>query len=582
MLEGKDTSQLSNVTVTDWMIQEEPQLVKKIYDYFFHSDMEMSYDGEENRKRLNQVSDFISKNALELYGSLSNAEKLLLYIMKNGFGWIVYDNIESTLKIIATIFHFHPDELSASLNSLFKKFLLFKYERLKRYNFFFSPPIFLRNINPSAEAERILNNHPATYCGISGKDLLTAHYIPLIAGFISYVINFAPRSSETNEIHKIDLAKMLEFFADFGEKNELETLIKKLCRFGFFQKFNNRIILNKSLLDSILKLSINEQLFIIFLYDFMDKFDFRKSAFMTLKILGLRSYVDKKCIPLRELFFYYLNNEIYIALKNEAKSLKLLLQQEELRFVLFVKSLEVENIATLQRGSPGTISIAKDAIIMNEPHASLLNHVDFGGHFSEDNFIVEANYEVIVEPYLKPEILFKLAIIAEPLTIQTVSLFKITKESIYRSFAYGIKKEEVLEFLKAHSKHALPQNVAEGIESLINSLSLDKMDSYQIIQVNAHYSFQIKDHFKNHIIEIEPHTFLVFDPQLMKSIEGFCKKEKITIRHIHDFLNDKGQLFSLPDYLNHNIKHLHTMKDFFDFYGNEPSKGNLKIDNGVE
>lgn len=577
MLDGKESVNLSSQSVMDWMIKEEPALVKKIYDYFYQTDIEVSFDTVENTTRLAQVSEFISKNAVKMYGSLNKSEKLLLYIMKNGFGWIVYESLDSCAKIIAKIFHFNPEELMAAVESLFKKFLLFKFERLKKYSFFFSPPVFLRNIDQIIDRHEIFGdnqNHD-----LEASDLLTSQYIPLIAGFISYIVTYSPRSSETNEIHKIDLSKMLEFFADFAEKNYLEQVIKKLTRFGFFQKFNNRIIINKSLFDVITKLSINEQLFIIFLYDFMDKFDFRKSAFMTLKILATQSFTKSQSLPLRELFFYYLNNEIYISLKNEGKNMKMLLQQEELKFIFFVKQLESEHIVEIGRRDPGTVSIATDSIIMNEPHASLLNKVDFTDRFMEDKFIVEANYEIIIEPNLRPDVLFRIALIAEPLTIQTISIFKITKESIYRSFAYGIKKEEIMEFLTAHSKHTIPENVTQGIQSFIKSLTLNVEGSYKILQISAHSSGQVKDNFLNHIIEVEPHTFIVFDKEIQKKIEDFCKAQKIPLKLVNDFLSEKYTASLTQNMLNHNIKHLHTMKDFFDYYGNEPTGVNLKIDN---
>lgn len=576
MFEGQ-SNLISSKSISDWLIKEEPQLVKKIYDHFFNTNKELSFDSEENTRRLNEVSSYLAIHAPRIYSGLSKSEKLLLYIMKSGFGWIVYENIESTLKIISKIFHFEYEEILKAVDSLFRKHLLFKFERLKNYSFFFLPPVFLRSIN-IVDKEEIFGEED---CPEISMDLLDKQYIPLIAGLISYVVTYSPRSSETNEIHKIDLAKMLDFFSDFAEKEYLEEIIKKLTRFGFFQKFNNRIIINKQLFDAIINLSINEQLFIIFLYEFMDKFDFRKSAFMTLKILALQTFTKKTGMPLRELFFHYLNNEIYISLKNEPKNMKFLLKQEELKFIFFVKNLEMENIVVLRRQYPDVISIATDYIIMNEPQASLLNNIDFSNRFMDDKFIVEANYEVIVEPYVRPDIVFRLALIAEPLTIQTISIFRITKESIYRSFAYGIKKEEILEFINTFSRHPISGIVKEGVQSFIDSLILDSMTNYKIIQVSAHYSSKIKDNFMNQLIEVEPHTFLVFDSDLLKRIEEFCKAQRIAVKYINDFLNEKYHSSLIQSMFTHNIKHLHTMKDFFDYYGNEPIGVILKIDNGM-
>jgi hypothetical protein len=80
---------------------------------------------------------------------------------------------------------------------------------------------------------------------------------------------------------------------------------------------------------------------------------------------------------------------------------------------------------------------------------------------------------------------------------------------------------------------------------------------------------------------VEPHTFLVFDKVLLKSIEEFCRNQHILLKYVNDFLNEKYHSSLVANPLNHNIKHLHTMKDFFEFYGNEPSGVNLKIDNSI-
>lgn len=577
MLTEKDTQQITSRSVYDWMIAEEPTLVKRIHDHFYGTNLPLSFDTAENTERLKKVSDYIEANSSRFYSELTPAEKLLLYIMKNGFGWIVYENMDATLKIIATIFRMDFASVQAAAESLSKKFLLFKYERLKQYSFLFVPPVFLRNIDIPREEVLGVPDDTKTL----PNDRLGNHTIPLIAGLISYIVTYSPRSSENNEIHKIDMTKMLEFFGDSADRSELEGVIKKLSRFGFFQKFNNRIIINKAMFDAIVKLSLNEQLFIIFLYDFMHRFDFRKSAFMTLKILAMRSH-QKKSTSLRELFFHYLNNETYITLKNENKSLRLLLQQEELKFIFFVRNLESEGIARIIKKDPERVSIGTDSILMNEPHTSLLNDVDFSPRFVQDKFVIEPNFEVIVEPFTQPSILFRLALISEPATIQTISIFRINRQSIYRSFAYGVKKDEILPFLREYSKHEIPKNVEEGIQDFVATLSAENFEKYFIIQVSAQSSGVISDRFKNQLIEVEPHTFLVFDEPLLKTIEEFCKNEKITYKRVRDFLGDSYYSSLSNNPLEQNIKHLHKLKDFFDFYGNEPTGANrLRIDTGA-
>lgn len=579
MLKNSGDVNISNKSVLKWMINEEPNLVQKVVKYYLHEDMEVSFDSNENERRLLLVSESIEGKIEAIYNNLNGFEKTLIYIMSNSFGWIVYQNIDETINIIAHVFRINTRALRDAVDSLLRKFIIFRYERLKRYNLLFSPPAILKQLSVFLTKEKFLSETFGFTANDIQENLSIYQYISLVSGFISYVITYSPRSSESNEIHKIDLSKMVDFFSDFVSPKEVIKIIKKLSRFGFFEKHNNRILINKSFLDKMVELSINEQLFVIFLYDFMDKFDFKKSYFMTLKILAHQ----KDCISLRELFYYYLNNETYLFLKSEGKKkLRVLLQHEELKFTFFIKSLEEENIATIQRKNKKAISIATDYIILNEPHISLLNNSDLSRKFRSTKFIVEQNYEIIVEPYVKPDILFKLTLFTEPVTMQTISIFKITQESIYRSFAYGIQKEDIIRFLKKHSKHKLPNNVIAGIESFINNLEINKLDKYKIIQLNSTNSHKIKENFRNKVIELEPHIFLVFDEKILNSIKEFCDENKLNLRYIEDFLHDESYYYKAHENdLRQHLRHLHTIKEFFDFYGSSVDGTGVKIDNKI-
>lgn len=579
MLNGGQNFQITSQSVQDWMIDSEPELVRRLHSYYTGTESPLSFDSDLNRARLSEVSAIIEKNAESIYRSLGKCEKFLVSIMHSGFGWIVYENIESTLHILSKIFRLDAEELKKAMENLFSRYLLFKFERLKRYNFLFSPPVFLRCAGPFIADNDILGAESPVE--LKPEEIGSHQYISLIAGLISYIITNSPRSSESNEIHKIDMTKMLDFFADFSDPQGVENIIKKLSRFGFFQKVNNRIVINKSLFDTIVGLSVNEQLFIIHLYDFMARFDFKQSAFMTLKNMANWSRTRKHPIALRALFFFYLNNEIYVSLKNEPRNMRLMVQQEELKFLFFLKNLEMENIVKIHKANGDKISIGTDCLVMNEPHGSLLTGADYSNRFQASHFIVEPNFEIIAEPYIHPSVLFRLALMTEPQTIQTMSIFKITKESIYRSFAYGVKKEDVIPFLREHSEHAIPDNVTASIESFIKDLSVESMENYRIIQVSAHHSGQVRDHFKNRLIEVEPHTFIVFERELSDRIAQFCKENKITCRFIENFLDNRFFDSLSGNTLDHNIKHLHKMQNFFDFYGSLPAGGNIKIDNHI-
>jgi hypothetical protein len=560
----------------DWISKSEPQLVKDIHYYFFKKDLEQSYDSEENKKRLSEIEKYYQENISSIYFSLTKSEKVILYLMQNSFGWLVYDRVENLTKLIAKFFNFSPEEVSIAINSLLNRYIIFNYKRLNLYDFLYCPPVFLKYIFEYLRNDFSNNNS----IEIKPENILKENYIQLIAGLISYIVNYSPRSSENNEIHKIDLEKLLEFFSDFAEKDQIERIIKKLTRFGFFQKYSNRVIINKFLFDTIVKLSVNEQLFIIFLYEFLDQLEFHKPTFMAIKILSHYYLIYKKPLPLKELFFYYINAELYFTPKNENKNLLSMLKHEEIKFMSFVRQLEHHKIAKVIKAGD-TVSLTNDSIIMNEPAISLLNDFDLSSNYPQTTFVVDSNFEIFAEPEIRPDILFKVALISEPKTIQLMSIFRITKESLKKSLAYGMKKEEIIEFLRVHSKHKIPENVEKSIIKTLNEITFEEFKNYKIVQISAHFSSFIREKYKNSIIEIEPHTFLIFDENILKNIEEYCNENKVSIKYITDFLGEKYHQLVTKFQLEHNIKHLHTIKDFLNFYGSQHLGNILKVDNKI-
>ncbi len=573
MFEVKNSLLSNEENFVNWICKSEPNLIKRIYEYYFKSEIEISFDTDENKKRLFAIEEKFAQNSKEIFNSLNKVEKLLLELMENSFGWLVYDEIDNLVKIISKLFNFSEQNIKEAINSLLSRFIIFNYKRLNYYDYLFCPPIFLKSLQP------LLKDFNINYDTIESENLLENNYLQLIAGLISYVINYSPRSSENNEIHKIDLEKLLDFFSDFAEKDQINRIIKRLTKFGFFQKFNNRVIINKFLFDSILSLSINEQFFIIFLYEFLDQFGFHKATFLTVKILARYSAKKQKAINLKELFFYYFNSNLYFTPRSEEISFLQLLKHEEIKFMLFTKQLENYKIAHIAKKN-SSLSL-NDSLVMNEPMLSILNNVDLSYNFCNNKFIIDSNYEVILEPNVRPDILFRIALLAEPKTIQVISIFKITKDSLKKSLAYGIKKEEILEFLKAHSMHKIPENVELGIKNALEEVNFEELKNYKIVQISAHYSSYIREKYKNLIIEIEPHTFLIFDENILKEIEEFCKKNKISLKYINDFLSEKYHKYITKLQLEHNIKHLHTIKDFFDFYGSQLVGTVLKIETKI-
>lgn len=85
----------------------------------------------------------------------------------------------------------------------------------------------------------------------------------------------------------------------------------------------------------------------------------------------------------------------------------------------------------------------------------------------EDQFIVQANGEIFVSPYLEPSTLYHLLAMTEtPAKGATGNTVSLTRESIRRCLDQGEQPRDVLAFLQAHARTGIPQNV----EYLINDV----------------------------------------------------------------------------------------------------------------
>lgn len=85
----------------------------------------------------------------------------------------------------------------------------------------------------------------------------------------------------------------------------------------------------------------------------------------------------------------------------------------------------------------------------------------------EDKFIVQANAEIFVPPYLAPAIFYNLLTLTEiPAKGGTGNTVHLTRDSIRRLLDRGATVRDMLNFLQAHARTGIPQNV----EYLINEV----------------------------------------------------------------------------------------------------------------
>ena len=82
---------------------------------------------------------------------------------------------------------------------------------------------------------------------------------------------------------------------------------------------------------------------------------------------------------------------------------------------------------------------------------------------AEEQFILQANSEIFVSPYLRSDILYRVLIFTDSAAGGSVSL---TKDSLRRAMDRGHALEDITQFLKTHSRIGIPQNVEYLIQEV--------------------------------------------------------------------------------------------------------------------
>ncbi|MCX7881785.1 MAG: helicase-associated domain-containing protein [Brevinematales bacterium] len=531
---------ISRTFALKWF-EKEPELIATLYREVTGEDVSPSFDTPTNQQRLATIQAWWNEHLPELLENLSDKERLVLDIIIKNFGWLVYDSLENLLRFLSSVFSIEKQELQQGLESLCSKRFIYSYEPLTHYSFLFLSPFI-----PLQTLQEPLDPNLAHHL---------YELLPPIIGLLAYLIAHTPRSSEANEIHRIDFQKLQCFFEHSPASPHIETYLKNLAHIGLIQKYNNRIVIQKNIVDQIRKLPLSSLFSLSFFYETLEKLEFQKSAFLTLQWLA---YSRHEALPLREVFFYYCQHVLTTLPRQSLKSMKLFLQKEEQNFLLFIKQLEKHHILTILRNNPLQIS-RQDSLTLHPFYRALLRHEDISSFFRNESFIVEANGEVIVEPDLNPSIHLELIFIAEPKEIHPLSIYQITKKSIYKALAYGYTIESIVAFLEKHSRHPLSFQLIQNIKHYGEHYTHPTPDSYHILQFPSHISSLIADHFSQESIEIEPHTFIFFDEKSYEEVKSFCNKEGLSFKENINFLHQTIVPYSSS--LEHHIKHLKRFLD---------------------
>jgi hypothetical protein len=188
------------------------------------------------------------------------------------------------------------------------------------------------------------------------------------------------------------------------------------------------------------------------------------------------------------------------------------------------------------------------ALKLNTEIVKLISDPEFEW-MEEDTFMLENDYQIIVSPYIKPGILWKLSEMTADEGSNAAYSYKITKSSIYHALLQGRKIEEIIEFFKNHSKTGLPKNIEESISSwslrfgqiffldacllcckkssLVNEImNVPEMEQYIMGKVNDNVLLVKREDYEKLLVELENHGYMPYKDLYIADNMPFSPIEK--------------------------------------------------------
>jgi hypothetical protein len=79
-------------------------------------------------------------------------------------------------------------------------------------------------------------------------------------------------------------------------------------------------------------------------------------------------------------------------------------------------------------------------------------------------FIVHSNFEItLISREFHPKVLLELSMFSDPVILDTMSVFKMSKDSIIRGMGFGLSRDRIIGFLDEHNRTDIPQNVEYSV-----------------------------------------------------------------------------------------------------------------------
>ncbi|MGI9862361.1 helicase-associated domain-containing protein [Moorella naiadis] len=172
-------------------------------------------------------------------------------------------------------------------------------------------------------------------------------------------------------------------------------------------------------------------------------------------------------------------------------------------------------------------------------------------------FVVQPNYEIIAPLELAPPLLLLLSGLADLKSADRTFIFNLTEKSFYRGFTAGRQPEEMVKFLREHSKYELPTNVGATLEewaakmgtiSLVRGALVRCRSTEEAVQVQAWLQA------RGWLLEqITPTDFLIPENVAYQCLhaleeEGYMPYPQVTVHRVGPGDRDYDKDYDKDDY----------------------------------
>lgn len=415
--------------------------------------LHLSFDGQQNQVDSNEHLVSLIQRALKKVDRVNNLvrdihqrDRQALAVLLQCGGIAHHEEIINELIISLGG---NESEWQRVLKGLGKKGVLARSD-IKDDHFFYLIPTPIMNAlveTPLMKAELRLPQHDSSQFQSDEKDGFTPPLSFTLVAYATYVDQHPLQLTQGGNIHRSSKDEMSEFFNQLWNNEEELTDFHNdfFMRHNLAQLRGDMLELNASVMDEFASLSQSDQ-FTLIIQMLEEKIPMAEWLLWILFDIGENWISDQMLIPL---YRRWLRGDNWRSRFHSGDWATIQHQRDTYGFntLLNLKIIEVchwgdsKFYRLTKRGS---------ALIDNQT-------------FEDDSFYLTSNFEITAPSNLPPKTIFHLGQMAEYVRCDRANLFRLTQYSIERAINRGWRWEDVIDFLRSHSKYPISENVERSL-----------------------------------------------------------------------------------------------------------------------